>query len=400
MPRLSKALHVHPVASLFPLMSAAEFAALKADIQAHGLMEPIWLSEDGRIMDGRHRYQACRELKIEPTCVRNKGYDNDATIANAVVSLNLKRRHLNESQRAMVAARLTHIYSAVAAQEAPPVEPVSGKAKSANLRSEEGKASEKAAEALNVSARTVEYASRVLANAAQELVSAVDTGMVAVSAAASLAKLPEALQRRITKMVVEGKAKSIRLALKAERNREQIARIGDLVPVAGEYSCVVVDPPWRFNKNRADDDSQRGQTPYPAMSETEIAAIKIPALENCILWLWVTNAHLCTGEASRILYAWGFEPKTMLTWAKNKQGVGDWLRGQTEHCILATKGHPVMQGPIPSTLLVAPVGEHSQKPDEFYKLVEAHCPGRKVELFARVVRDGWFQHGAELGSVA
>jgi len=447
MTRLSKALRVHPAASLFPEMNASEFASLKADIRDRGLMVPISLSADGRIIDGRHRYKACRELKIEPTCVRNKGYDNEAIIAAAIVSLNLKRRHLDESQRAMVAARLRAIFSK---ENASPAKKEEGGDSSANLRSEKGKASEKAAAALNVSARSVEHAAKVLASAAEELISAVDTGVVAVSAAASLAKLPEAIQRRITKMVVEGKAKNVRLAMRAERNREQVATIAAMDAATGEYPVVVVDPPWRFAKTRPDDDTQRGQTPYPTMSEEEIAAIKIPAAENCILWLWVTNAHLVTGEASRILYAWGFEPKTLLTWVKGqydiglicrscaiekyalyrhiasaesdtlstlpccvecgqtlaqryiihpKVGVGDWLRGMTEHAILAVKGHPCMRGPIPGTMLVSPVGEHSEKPKEFYDLVEAHCPGPKIELFARVVREGWAQHGAELGSI-
>ena len=397
MPKLGKALKIHPVASLFPEMGTTDYEALKADIQAHGLMEPIWLAKDGRIIDGRHRYKACRELRIEPTYARNHGYDDDATIANAVVSLNLKRRHLNESQRAMVAARLRNIF---ATEVKPRGRPKKEDENSANLRPlEDSKASAKAAEALNVSTRTVEYASRVLANAANELISAVDTGIVAVSAAAGLSKLPEDIQRKITKMVIDGKAKNVRLALKAERNREQIAAINKLDAITGQYSCVVIDPPWRFNKNRVDDETQRGQTPYPSMSEQEIASIKIPALENCILWLWTTNAHLVTGEASRILYAWGFEPKTMFTWVKNKMGVGEWGRGQTEHVILATKGHPVMQPPIPATYFEAPVTEHSQKPEIFYKIVEACCPGPKVEMFARVVREGWAQNGSELGTV-
>jgi len=393
MTKLGKALHVHPVASLFPEMNEQEFEALKTDIQAHGLMEPIWLAEDGRIIDGRHRYKACRELRIEPTFVRNKGYKDDATIANAVVSLNLKRRHLNESQRAMVAARLKDVFAKEIKRGRPAKE---DEKKSADMRS---KASEQAAEALNVSTRTVEYASRILSKATQELVSAVDSGMIAVTAAASLSKLPEALQRKITKMVMDGKAKNVRLALKSERTREQIASINAQDAISGVYSVVCVDPPWRYAKNRVDDDTQRGQTPYPTMSEEEIAAIKIPAMDNCILWLWTTNAHLVTGEASRILYAWGFEPKTMLTWVKPGLGLGEWLRGRTEHVILAVKGHPVMQVPIPSTVLEAPVGEHSQKPELFYKMVEACCPGPKIEMFARQVREGWVQNGAELGAI-
>lgn len=390
MTELGQPLRTHPVASLFPPMSDAEYQGLKADIKERGQMEPIWLSKDGRIIDGRHRYKACRELKIKPVCIRNK-YEDDATIAGVVVALNLKRRHLNESQRAMVAARLKPIYEKAAARRMK-----AGKAPDPRAKERKGKAAEAAAESLNVGARTVESAARVLELATQELVRAVDTGAVAVSAAALLAKYPEKLQRKVVQMLADGKAKTVKLALKAERNRAQIKLIEAMDAASGEYSVVVIDPPWRFEKNREEDDTQRGQTPYPSMSEQDISALKIPAAADCILWLWVTNAHLVTGEASRVLQAWGFTPKTMLTWVKPSMGVGDWLRGQTEHCILAIRGRPVMEPPIPPTVLYADVGEHSKKPDAFYEMVDTNCPGAKIEMFARSPRFGWAQSGAEL----
>ncbi len=73
-----------------------------------------------------------------------------------------------------------------------------------------------------------------------------------------------------------------------------------------------------------------------------------------------------------------------------------WLRGQTEHCILAIKGNPVMMLTNQSTVLHAPVREHSRKPAEFYALVESLCPARdRLDLFAREQRPGWACIGAE-----
>jgi N6-adenosine-specific RNA methylase IME4 len=85
----------------------------------------------------------------------------------------------------------------------------------------------------------------------------------------------------------------------------------------------------------------------------------------------------------------------LLTWAKDRAGTGPWLRGQTEHCLLFTRGKPVFLSGGHSTLLSAKVREHSRKPDEFYALVEATCPGSKLELFARERRAGWQVWGAE-----
>jgi N6-adenosine-specific RNA methylase IME4 len=84
----------------------------------------------------------------------------------------------------------------------------------------------------------------------------------------------------------------------------------------------------------------------------------------------------------------------MLTWAKSQFGCGERLRGQTEHCILAVRGSPVLTLTNQSTLLVAPSGMHSEKPDAFYELVQSLCPAPQyLELFARRTRPGWVGWG-------
>jgi len=115
------------------------------------------------------------------------------------------------------------------------------------------------------------------------------------------------------------------------------------------------------------------------------------AAEDAVLWLWTTNAHMRV--AFEVLDAWGFEHKTNLTWVKDRMGTGDWLRGQTEHCLMAVKGRPVVTLTNQTTVIYGPLREHSRKPESFYGLVEGLCPGSKVELFARNTRPGWAAHG-------
>ncbi len=95
-------MQAHDVANLFPMMRDDEYAALVADIHQHGQREPIWLL-DGAILDGRNRWQACRDLGIAPITRAYTGPTDMATLISFVVSLNLQRRHLNSGQRAIVA---------------------------------------------------------------------------------------------------------------------------------------------------------------------------------------------------------------------------------------------------------------------------------------------------------
>ena len=106
-----------------------------------------------------------------------------------------------------------------------------------------------------------------------------------------------------------------------------------------------------------------------------------------------------------MLDAWGFEHKTTLTWFKDKMGVGHWLRGQTEHCLMAVRGHPLVELTNQTTALFEKVRAHSQKPEAFYELVERLCPApRYAGLFSRDSRPGWDMHGDEadcsLGGIA
>jgi N6-adenosine-specific RNA methylase IME4 len=160
------------------------------------------------------------------------------------------------------------------------------------------------------------------------------------------------------------------------------------LPGRGPYRVIVADPPWPYER-RDEDPSHRAVLPYPTMSIEQICAINVA---------WVTNHHL--REAFTVLDAWGFVQMTMLTWAKDKMGFGDWLRGQTEQCMLAIRGKPVVRLTNETTLLQAPMRAHSQKPDEFYEMVERLCPApRYATLFHRgPTRLNWDGHGDELAT--
>jgi N6-adenosine-specific RNA methylase IME4 len=372
----------HPLSDLFPAMAPAEYALLKRDIAEKGILQPILLAPDGSILDGRHRYQAGLELGLEDGDFAfqqlPEGTGDRELVAQAL-SLNLHRRHLSQSQLAMVAARARPLFEDV----------LGDKATIAAVN-------EAAAKALQVGQQLVASAVKLQekSNATQALLDAVDSGKAALDDSLAVANQADDVQADALERIGDGRAKTLRKALQQIRRQKQIEQIRKAPPVEGKYAVLVVDPPWRYDK-RPEDVTQRGQTPYPTMSPEELMALKLPAADDCILWLWATNAHMPL--AFQLLEHWGFTSKTILTWVKPRIGVGDWLRGQTEHCILAIKGHPVARPPgATSTVLAAPTGKHSEKPDAFYQIVEQLCSGSKAELFSRKEREGWRCFGGEL----
>lgn len=178
----------HPLANIFPLMAADEYVALKSDIRQYGLREAIWIL-DGQILDGRNRFKACQEVGVTPILKEYEGEDPAAF----VVSLNLKRRHLSESQRAMVAAKLANLENGVRADRS-----------SANLQSLPPVTQSEAASLLNVSPRSVATAKKVEEQAEPELVEAVANGQVSVSAAAMATALPREEQQAIMAEIEQG----------------------------------------------------------------------------------------------------------------------------------------------------------------------------------------------------
>jgi ParB-like chromosome segregation protein Spo0J len=94
-------LFVHPVASLFPMMTAEELDDLAADIKANGQAEPITVDQHAQLLDGRNRLEACRRAEVCPDFIRVALDDPIAFI----LSKNINRRHLSKGQAAMATAR-------------------------------------------------------------------------------------------------------------------------------------------------------------------------------------------------------------------------------------------------------------------------------------------------------
>ena len=180
---------------------------------------------------------------------------------------------------------------------------------------------------------------------------------------------------------------------------------------AQEYRTVVADPPWQPSLGETWESRMRDkagpQRFYDTMSVAEICALRPRTAKQAHFYIWCLTAHVDWGYD--VARAWGAEPVTLLTWRKPGLGAGR-FRCNTEHVLVARKGpragNPFGHGgrtaqATAGTLFEWPRGAHSEKPAEFFALVERLSPAPRIEMFARALRPGWNVWGREAdGNVA
>ena len=195
-----QSMRVHEIAELFPMMGQAELAELACDIEANGLQNPI-VTKDGVLIDGRNRLKACEIAGVEPVFKEFEGED----IRVYIIGANIHRRHLTESQRAMIAAQLANLGNGQ-------------KTSSANLQSR-AVSQAQAAEMLSVSPRSVATA-KVVHSVSPVLAGAVSSGEISVHAAQKIADVPDLVEQIDRQEITATEAKQALQALPIEDNNE------------------------------------------------------------------------------------------------------------------------------------------------------------------------------------
>lgn len=372
----------HKLANIFPLIEGGEFEQLVSDIREHGVLEPVWMLE-GKILDGRNRYRAAQAAGVECPV---RSYDGNDPIG-FILSHNLKRRHLNESQRAMVAAKLVTLRDGQRQDRV------------------RGTSIEVASRRLNVGRASVERAKAVQSGGAVELIGAVESGRVSVSVAADVASRPHEEQAKIVargEREILNEARKIR-AMKAAVRREQrmqkmiAACAGNKdLPTSQKYPIIYADPPWRHEHPPVGREVERH---YPTMLLDEICALPVRELaaDDAMLFLWVPAPKLA--EAMHVIDAWGFVYRTCVIWDKELIGPGFYVRGQHELLLICCRGKfPTPADPNrPRSIYRERRGAHSVKPEHFAEMIERMYPALpKIELFARTARPGWSVWGNQV----
>ncbi len=182
---------------------------------------------------------------------------------------------------------------------------------------------------------------------------------------------------------------------------------GDLAPFS--YDLIMADPPWSFKNWSKKGEHKNASAKYDCMDMDAIKALPVQQLAapDSLLWLWATNPML--DQAIDVLKGWGFTFVTAGTWVKLSKtgsklafGTGYALRSANEPFLIGRMGSPRLSRSVRSALM-APVREHSRKPDLAFSEAERliapqagiHAP-RLLELFSRQSRKGWDAWGNEI----
>jgi N6-adenosine-specific RNA methylase IME4 len=167
-------------------------------------------------------------------------------------------------------------------------------------------------------------------------------------------------------------------------------------------STIVADPPWL---ERGGGRIQRGAGRHYSLMGADASVLVMQEwmksyeiAENAHMYLWVTNNHLEDGL--QVMKDLGFRYITNICWVKPSFGLGYYFRGQHELCLFGVRGRGSQVKTDDngvSSIVKALKRKHSQKPDEFYDLVERRSVGGYLYMFSRSERDGWYMEGDEVG---
>jgi len=370
--------------ALIPPLSTEEYSQLEQNLMKETNPNSIVLfTWNGVLIDGHSRHEICQKHNIPFITAEKNGFNDRDDVKVWIIQNQFGRRNINNYQRSLLALELEGIYQ-----------------KKAQINIKVG-LNKPLPTLANPIIKPDEYKPEVKPIDTREEVSKIakvshgtldKVKLIEQKAAPEVKKELESGTKSINEVY-----KEIKKEEKEEIRKEEIAQLKFEIeqtpePPDGKYDVIVVDPPWKYG-TEYDPNGRRIASPYPEMSLEELANINIPASDDSILWLWTT--HKFMRHSFDLLDKWGYQDKAILTWVKDRIGIGSWLRSQTEFCIMAVKGSPKVILTNQSTVLNAPNREHSRKPDEFYKMVDSLCIGRKLDYFSREKREGWAQYGNE-----
>ena len=342
----------------FELLKGTDYEALKKDVEKNGIKTALHILKDGTVICGNQRLRIVNELKIPYNKVPVKIVSHLKTpqeIKEYVIKDNLLRRHLKPEQQAFLLTELSKIYEFPTGKDRTSKEYKELKDKMTSSLD----VNDKTAKETGVSSKTIQRA--------RAYVKAVE-------------KNPEYKKKKITAVLRDV----------ARKKDEENLKKNPPKAINGKFATIVIDPPWEYDENIIG----RTKPEYALMNMKELEEKDIMkyAQDSCHLYIWTTNAFIW--KAIALGKKWGFKYKTVITWCKDKIGIGTYFRNSTEHlCFFIKEGSKSTRNKSIGTWFQAKRGGHSVKPDESYEIIEKASYPPYLDIFGRKKRKSWTVYG-------
>ena len=360
----------------------SEYKELEKSCLEYGIRDAI-VTWQGYIIDGHNRYEIAQKHNLDYKTIEMQ-FDSDNLVMLWMIHNQKSRRNLNDYQKGLLSKKQKEIEKKIGVL----------------AMSEGGKLNKEGLSIIDKPLKKDNERHNTRNNISNEL--GWSTGKYAMFEVVEKRASEEQIEKlenndatinqvyqEIKKQDKKEELEQIRLNIQKEVKKVDIEEIPET------FDVIYADPPWRYDF--AESSNRKIENHYTTMQTLDIAKMKVPAKENCVLFMWATAPKLL--EALDVMKGWGFTYKTHAIWDKEKIGMGYWFRGQHELLMVGVKGKV---SPPQATIRISSIikeqrRKHSRKPDCVAEYIElAFYDKSKVELFCREPRNGWYSYGNQI----
>ena len=339
--------------NLIPKLTSEELKQLGENILSEGCRDPlvVWRNGGLTLVDGHNRYRICTDRNI-PFNIVERDFKDREEAKLWIIQNQFGRRNLNKYHRSVLALQLESLFKDKA-KENQRIHGNTAPGKSLSQKSDEVNTKKELAKTANVSHDTIAKVKVIETRATEEQKEKLRSGEESVN------KVYNELKR----------------AEKKEERRQRHENVNQVELSEKKYRILYCDPPWQYSDSGViteNDNYGRAERHYPTMSLSELKdlPIKIMTDDNAILFMWSTNPMLTS--ALELVDSWGFKYKTLFVWDKVKHNYGHYNSVRNEYLLVCTKGSctPDNRKLFNSVQQIERSKVHSQKPEEFRKIIE------------------------------